>query len=498
MTLLSEIQAIFPPERNDISLVEKYSSVETRYKTSITDVLTESSLTSLINSISNSDRHVISIIIDGSNPITTSSNRPEVAEFVESVQKEKDDLEDESVVLDFSINKETSRSLINIYSFSSFTEFIDTLDVASWLGIIKGDLKKNGFLKFKVRENHFTSFRSKNIIFSKNGETPDRLKDNSEAESIKENCHFGSYDTYPFSPTHFNLTKRPRTENSVSLLFDKLSFVFSIISIFDISSLESNELYYKINGFKTIEGKINIDETAIQSRDIYYKIFQWIYSDKTNSTDKIGLARNILSIYLKADTLDIEENVYFSIQSGFKTYLQENINKYIEIRNKISEQLIEISNRALQISEEYLSSFEKSNIPFITFFITVLVIQSKTFNSGTQIFNKDTTIIALTLILLSFAYMAVSLLKLNSDISRLGQKYLNIKSRFKDLLIEDDINKILQNDDEFNREIKFIKQRRKWYSLLWGGTIVAFTIVIITLSTYITWEMLKSAFLCTP
>ena len=80
--------------------------------------------------------------------------------------------------------------------------------------------------------------------------------------------------------------------------------------------------------------------------------------------------------------------------------------------------------------------------------------------------------------------MIVSLLGLNSEIDRLKQKYNNIKNRFRDLLIEEDIDRILRNDKEFNDDIKYIKKRRIQHSLLWISTIIVFTITTCYLSTY--------------
>ena len=167
--------------------------------------------------------------------------------------------------------------------------------------------------------------------------------------------------------------------------------MFSIISIFDITSIDKNLLNFKLNGYKAIQNSFDIDNVNIESKDIYIKIFDWVYAENANCADKIGLTRNIISIYAKKDLPIIDENAYFSIQSGFKTYLQENLNKYIEIRNKISDQLIEISDRAQKVVENYLSYYQKSNITFVTFFISVFTIRALTTKSFNDVFSKETT-----------------------------------------------------------------------------------------------------------
>jgi archaellum biogenesis ATPase FlaH len=107
-----------------------------------------------------------------------------------------------------------------------------------------------------------------------------------------------------------------------------------------------------------------------------------------------------------------------------------------------------------------------------------------------DIFTKDATYIALFLIFISFIYFVYSYWNLSEERSRLTKRYENLKNRFKDLLVEDDIKKILRDDKEFNEELEFIDKRRKYYSLLWVILIFASLILIFSLSTFLNWKVM--------
>ena len=486
MKLVEIIQRIFPLNGEELTVSDKYSSFELEYYTSHPVSITNDQLTDIREFISTSDKCIISVIVESDDPISIDTSSFETKSFIEQIHEANKYYEkNERIRLKLSIQKETKNSLVHIYHFNSFLEFCEKISVVDWLDIINNDLKSNNFLKFKVLDDHFDSFWSYNIIFSNTDRPTNDLNHKFKVIKVNENCHFGNYDQYPYTPTYFQLVNRPRRNNSITNILDRLAFVYSITSTFDITSFDNNILHYKLNGYKSIEGKFNIDSDPVDSKEIYIKIFNWIYSEQSNITDKIGLSRNIISIYSNEYFPSIDESVYFSIQSGFKTYLQENINKYIEIRNKISEQLMEISSRSIVVVENYLSYYQKSNITFVTFFISVFTIRALTTQKFTDVFTKETTLISFTLLFVSAGYMIISIIGLNNEIQRLNTKYDNIKNRFKDLLVEDDINKILRDDKEFNDDISYIKNRRMQYSILWGATIIIFAILITFLSSYI-------------
>lgn len=87
---------------------------------------------------------------------------------------------------------------------------------------------------------------------------------------------------------------------------------------------------------------------------------------------------------------------------------------------------------------------------------------------------------------------------LKAEKERLKIRYKNLKGRFKDLLVDEDINKILREDQEFEDEIRFIEIRANRYTFLWIGTVLIVIVAILSLSDYINWDtilnFLKSIF----
>jgi len=372
------------------------------------------------------------------------------------------------------------------------------LKAFQFLDIINDDLKEYKFLKFNLLENELEKFYSENVIFGSIGPQNSSVLSFEKFESkSREFCFFGNYDEYPYSPKHFHLIERPTIANNLAYKLDRLSYIFSIANIFDITSIRKDDvLYYKLNGYKTIEGFFSIDADCFDNKSYltYMKICDWVYSDPSNIVEKLGLARNILSIYLKEDSLQISEDAYFSMQSGFKTYLQENLNRYIEVRSNISEQLEHINQKANNAIDKYLNDYQKSSIIFVSFFLSILVLRVLSTGEFVNAFTKDATILSFLLLAISLLYLLFSLWNLNGEKNRLKKRYENLKGRFEDLLIKEDIERILQHDREFKEEIGFINKRTKAYTALWIITVIMVLIAILSLSSYFNWLSIARCF----
>ncbi|MGE0077513.1 MAG: hypothetical protein AB7S48_06610 [Bacteroidales bacterium] len=475
------LKAFTPFNIEETTILDKFTSCSIFYYISNFKSFDEEKLSEVLFLISNGDNFELSFKI-GDNDSILLKNK-EISSFYQKVIAERKTHEDEKVFFKLEIKKVTNCA-INIYDFKSFENFWETTPILDILKLIKKHKLSTGQLRFSYLEQGIEEFYTNNIVFS-SGNIVNDLKENN---AISDNCHFGNIEEYPFNAYFFHLNKRPEKENSITEALDKLCLMFCIISIFDITAVKDTQLYYKLNGYKSFEGYLVLDKLDTKPNAIYYKIFDWIYSENSKISDKIGLARNIISLSLVEGNISITESTYLSIQSGYKTYLQENISKYIEIRNKIVDELSWISQKAGGIIEGYLSNYQKSIFTFLSFFISVFVIRFLTRGDVDAVFSKDVTLFSLAFLLLSIIFLIFSLWSLNVEKKRLTRKYENIKNRYTDLLDINDINRILKNDDEYNYEINYINRLKRIYTTLWIFTIIVLIATILSISSYFNWS----------
>ena len=487
MNILKSFQEVFTPsDTNNASVIEIYNEFHIKYtiqKPFNPENLNEK-LIKICNNLPENDSWTLKFLIDNFEPIKLVSSTKDYLRFKEEIVTGINDVEEETITVDFHVYKITDQGIVNIYDFHAFCEFVRQLPTINFLNIIKNDIK-NQNLYFSTIGEEVACFYTKNLKFGFCDQYHINENNSHQVNQSKENCYFENYVDYPFMPTYFNLIKRPLQSNSITEKLDKLTTIFCLSSIYDITSIADNRFNYKLNGYKTIQGSFDIDNTNISSTSTYMKIYDWIYLDSSNITDKIGLSRNILSIFLKdQDSIEIDESAYFSVQSGFKTYLQQNLNRYIDIRNKINDQLISITQKSNDVMEKYLGDFQKNVITFVSYFISVFLIKFLSPNNSGKLFNEDTTKVSLAFIAISLLYLLFSRWNLDQEKERLELRYKNLRNRFLDLLIEEDINKILCDDKDFLDELKFFNKRKDTYTFLWILTMMILLVVILTTSSY--------------
>jgi hypothetical protein len=264
--------------------------------------------------------------------------------------------------------------------------------------------------------------------------------------------------------------------------------------LFDITSLNENRLEYKINGYKSIKGVIDVKAIPSQGVEEYFSIYQWVYSGG-NLNDKIGLARNIISLHFeKAGEVALKGSPFQSIQSSYKVYEKQNIKQYIEIRNKISDQLLDFNNRANKIIESFASGFQKSALALVTFYFSAIAIKVLGQGQFLNVFTLDATLLAIAFLAGSLVYYFVSRWEVIQQRERFVKSYTNLKDRYTDLLDALDIQRILNSDKEFNADLNFIDSKLRAYSRMWW--IFLLILFLATITLFLTYNL--SQLLDTP
>ncbi len=478
------LKSFIPNQQEEVKAFDKFTTCSVTYNISNFKQFDKVVLNEITSLISEVDKFNLSFKIGENDEISLKKNE-DCSIFYQEIINERTIVEDESVLFTLEIKK-TTKASINIYDYKSFNDFWKTTPIIDLLTLFKNNQLSNGQIVFVLLESEICSFYSQNIIFSSKPITNNSALNN----TISENCHFGNIKEFPFNPYFFYLIKRPLKDDSISEILDKMSLMFCIISIFDITIIKASILYYKLNGYKSFEDYIAIDNLNKNLNEIYFKIFDWIYSENSKISDKIGLTRNIISLSFKEGDISITESVYLSIQSAYKTYLKDNISKYIEIRNKIFDELGWISQKAGEIIGNYLSNYQKSIFTFLSFFISVFLLRFLSNNKTEYVFSKDVTIFSLAFLLLSIFYLIFSLWNIHLEKKRLIRKYNNLINRYTDLLDINDIKRILKNNEEFNYELYFIDRRKLIYTILWIITIIILISAVLSISNYLNWSFI--------
>ncbi len=374
---------------------------------------------------------------------------------------------------------------LNIFDISSFTEFLkkeplDKILKAYDKYFINKILVVNIFDHHEVISNQFFYIRSVYPNFFDENEIQDWKLANDRKSLLQEKIecrdkvsHFVNADQYSFIPECFDFN-----ENFfLSDHFSYLRSIFNLIYLSDYSNINENRLNFKIKGYKTLNCELNTKLSSEVENELS-TIYDWVYSDGP-FVDKIGIARNVISIHIKEENIStLEIGTCHSAQSGYDLYLKDNVKQYIEVKNKIADVLYTQSEKASGIVKDMFTMFKTSMWTFLSFFLMsflVKVIEKKTeLKSLDQIlnFNLATSVIGFSLVIISFFYLFFARKEVADETKRLNNKYMEIENRYKDLLNEKDLQKILTQSNVDGRsaqeiEISYINEKKSLYTQYW-------------------------------
>lgn len=485
MFITDEIAALFATQSNLIELEENNAELNVVYELLEVKALCDiSDVETLFTKVLGEDRLIINVYFDapGNSSISDISDSSQFfADYNNKITYIEEN--DEPAKLNIKINKVRAGNKVNVYNIDELVKFWQKDGYVSCLKKIQ-ELKKDvstlcvyGF-QDEIRTNIFS--------FTKiSGSNETELKDDSY-KSLKlakrdKSCHFANSADFHFIPEDFHINGSSNTPESVNALFSKLKLLTSLIFICDFSRFEDERIVFRLNGYRLINKEI-FTNTDIEDScsDEYYQIYEWIYGDG-DVIDKVGLARNLISLHLKDnDLISISEGTLQSITSGYQIYLKENVKQYVEIKNKVSESIQSASDKASDIAKNMGSYYRNSIWTMYSFFFSVFLLRTFLKNEGVLV-TTDILYFYVAFLILAVIAMIYALNELEQDKARLKGSYESLKNRYKDLLLEEDLEKILDYDKQHIADMKYLDIKKSQYRKLWGGSLGLITIVVLIL-----------------
>ncbi|MFV0446936.1 MAG: hypothetical protein ACK5MF_00450 [Vibrio sp.] len=465
MSIVRDILELFG-ETKELSIVENFSLYEAKctFNSSYSLDNLRDKLEILLTNLHNLGVD-LTLTVNTPNPVRILSNNIEsLSEKIDSIIEEISFLHSDDVDLELRIDKEEAQNF-DVFDVSVFIKYIQSLNLQESLEAwSKFDLSNSLTVNVWENSDYFCTgsieFKS---VYPKYAGPNNSIyvmshEERSNRIEKRDKCgHFANAAQFNFIPNDFKSV----TNNKFGLesYFNGLFNAFLIVYISDFSSISDNTLKYRLKGYKLLSESISFENLVNHNSKELSDIYDWTYLEG-NYADKIGLARNIISIHLENETLlSIESGSSDSVQSGYDLYLKDNVKQYIEIKNKISEFILSQSDKALEMTKNMFAMFKTGLWTFTTFFITVFLLRVVNKGTVSGAFSFEVLLVSMLLISISFIYLLISVLEINSDRDRLLGKYSEIRNRYKDLLNEKDLDKILNVTKVSNKEKNILMKK---------------------------------------
>lgn len=399
--------------------------------------------------------------------------------FVDEVDDWASVEEYDSVNIVIKIEKKVIDNCVNIYSLPDFEEFLKAQDLRdrfkSWADF---DLRKKIFLIshrdfYKVTTPWIELLGACDKITAAECANNDvRVDYKSKRDSAS---HFANASEFLYLPEDFEVIDG--LDTAFGEYLNSIYKSLLIVYLADFSEVYSTSIKYTLNGYKAFSDVLELKDLEACQLSELKGIYKYVFFGG-NFTDKIGLARNIMSLHMHGAALNkLEAGTLDSVKSGYNVYLKDNVKQYIDIKNKLLEFLIVQSDKAAEVGRGLFSSFKMQFWAFSTFFVSVFLLRSLSKPAGDFI-DETVVIPGIILVLVSFIYLFIMIREGRYEEKMIIGKFDDMELRYKDLLDERDLKTILASEENKDKVSRTIDAAIKTYRNAWVSTSILFLLVL--------------------
>lgn len=277
-------------------------------------------------------------------------------------------------------------------------------------------------------------------------------------------------------------------------LFGKLQTILSYIYLANTAAIIKGKVLLQFN---PLDKGYEYEWEHLTSNEIVPQIYDWVFREDS-CVDKATIARKIISTYCRdrESLLTIDEKILNSIKSDYVIYQKNHVDQYIDMKNKISEYIVNSAEKIQDLSHKLIDAFRNNFVAVIVFLMTVLLTDSIDFS---QFLMKEISpkVVAVcgVFTVATLLYYVATVIMVEQKWDWLNQSYKDLKKNYKGVFEDRDIEEAFNYDEPLNNAEKQYRSIFSKINLLWVALIIIlalFTFAIFWYGNHIVMEALPA------
>ena len=405
----------------------------------------------------------------------TSSVVVNTTDWIESFEEFVNNLyESDEVMVSIRIEKRVCNGILNVYNLSSFSEFLKGRSYTQLFDIFAQLFKLCGNrIVFHLLDTN-GSLRTRNIVFSDNDvEWKVFIPRHEQLKNCEDASIFLDRMKYPLRPQDFAVTGPIEGSWFVDIqeLFGKLRSIWSYLYLANSAYIANEKAMLQFDPARAAE---EFDFEDLDKSTIAPQIYDWVFKDD-GCIDKASIARKIINVYCRSREaiLAIDEKLYYSIKSDYVIYQKNHADQYIDMKNKISECIVDSAKQMQELSHDVVEAFRNNFVAVIVFLMTVLLTDAIDFSQflGKTI-SPNVAAVCGIFTFGSFLYLISTIIMGEQKWKWLEQSYGDLKANYKDILDDQDIEEAFKHDQPIKTAKEQFKKLRCQMIGLWIAMII--------------------------
>ncbi len=368
--------------------------------------------------------------------------------------------ESDEISVSIRIDKRVHDGVLDVYNLSSFSGFLKGRSYTQLFDIFTQLFKSCGNrIVFHLLDTN-GSLRTGNIAFSDNNvEWQVTIPRHEQLKNCEDASVFLDRAKYPLLPQDFAVIGPIEGSGfgDISELFEKLRCIWSYLYLANSAYIANEKAILQFDPAGVAE---EYEFGDLDNNAFVPQIYDWIFKDG-GCIDKASIARKIINVYCrrKIAILTIDEKIFNSIKSDYVIYQKNHAEQYIDMKNKISECIVDSAKQMQELSHDVAEAFRNNFVAVIVFLMTVLLTDSIDFSQflGKTV-SSNVTAVCFIFTLCSILYLVTTIIMGNQKWKWLEQSYEDLKANYKRTLDDQDIEEAFSHDqliktakDQFNK-----------------------------------------------
>lgn len=352
-------------------------------------------------------------------------------------------------------------------------------------------MKSRDFIKFEVFDKivnlhtHTIAICNKTTI----GSSGSFHRGNSLSKCAEASL-FLDRNNIPLLPQDFEILNNViGVSDELVTMFNQLETIFSYIYVANSSYILNGKLVFQFNpAMKSFE----YDLDTIKVQKVICRIYKWIY-EVESAIERAGIARTVLDSWCKSRSQieTMSENIFDSIRSNFVIYQRNVTEQYIEMKNKISEYIIETSKQVQEMTHDMTDGLKNNFLAVIMFLITIILTDSVDWDVFvSQGLSKDITYMSYIFVIASVFYLAATYIAMRRKWSYCEDAYKQIKESYRELLDDADLNRAF-DEQVLNNMKKKIRNDIIFIGAIWLLFLLIVLILVERMGNGLVYQSLK-------
>lgn len=269
-----------------------------------------------------------------------------------------------------------------------------------------------------------------------------------------------------------------RISENLTQFYREMCSVLSMTFLANFSELKGSTFSYKISGYRNISVSGAAATELSQHWEMLTKIYSWAYEGGNNS-DKVGLLRNVISLHLDdGGRIRFDNALWNAIQSNYQIYLKDNIQSYLEVKNKLGEFVVESTSKTYAMADELVDAFKNNALILATFLLTVVVVNGLKDTGEATVFSNAYLAIVVVLTIVSGIWLIMTRVEVVKRFDNGASTIASVlKLNYQRVLLESEIDESINPVISLNRS--YLVGQVKRYTGWWLGMLVAFVLVLV-------------------